>query len=51
VNRPTVADVRAMALLAREQERIRAAEVTLRLVPPDPPPAGGDPPGPPGPGS
>ena len=44
VNRPTAADVRAMALLAREQERIRAARVTLRLVSPDPPPAGGDPP-------
>jgi hypothetical protein len=49
VNRPTAADVRAMALLAREQERIRAARVTLRLVPPDPPPAGGDPPRSPGP--
>ncbi len=51
VNRPTAADVRAMALLAREQERIRAARVTLHLVPPDSPPSGGDPPGPPGPGS
>ena len=49
VNRPTAADVRAMALLAREQERIRAAQVGLRLVSPDPPPAGGDPPRPPGP--
>jgi hypothetical protein len=51
VNRPTAADVRAMALLAREQERIRAAEVDLRLIPPDSPPSSGDPPGPPGPGS
>ena len=34
LNRPTAADARAMALLAREQERIRAARVTLRLVPP-----------------
>ena len=32
VNRPTAADVRAMALLAREQERIAAARVELRLV-------------------
>ena len=32
VNRPTTADVRAMALLAREQERIPAARVELRLV-------------------
>ena len=32
VNRPTAADVRAMALLAREQERIPAARVELRLV-------------------
>jgi hypothetical protein len=50
VNRPTAADVRAMALLAREQERIRAAEVDLHLSP-DSPPSSGDPPGPPGPGS
>jgi hypothetical protein len=33
-----------MALLAREQERIRAARVTFRLVPPDPPPSSADPP-------
>ena len=32
VKRPTAADVRAMALLAREQERIPAARVELRLV-------------------
>jgi uncharacterized BrkB/YihY/UPF0761 family membrane protein len=43
VNRPTEADARAMALLAREQERIRTARVTFGLVPPDPPPSGGDP--------
>ena len=42
VNRPTAADVRAMALLAREQERIRAARVTLRLVPPDSSPSDSD---------
>jgi uncharacterized BrkB/YihY/UPF0761 family membrane protein len=48
VNRPTPADIRAMALLAREQERIRAADVEL-VVSPDPPPAGGDPPRSPGP--
>jgi membrane protein len=48
VNRPTPADIRAMALLAREQERIRAADVEL-VVSPDPPPADGDPPRPPGP--
>jgi hypothetical protein len=40
-NRPTVADARAFALLAREQERIPAARVDLRLVPPDQSPAGG----------
>jgi uncharacterized BrkB/YihY/UPF0761 family membrane protein len=43
VNRPTAADIRAMALLAREQERIRAADVEL-VVSPDPPPVGRDPP-------
>ena len=32
VNRPTAADVRVMTLLAREQERIPAARVGLRLV-------------------
>ena len=32
VNQPTAADIRAMALLAREQERIPAARVELRLV-------------------
>jgi uncharacterized BrkB/YihY/UPF0761 family membrane protein len=48
VNRPTAADVRAMALLAREQERIRAADVEL-VVSPDPPPADPGPPRSPGP--
>jgi len=38
INRPTAADVRAMALLAREQERIPVARVGLRLLPPDTPP-------------
>ena len=45
-NRPTVADVRAITLLAREQERIPAARVEVRLVSPDPLPADGDPPEP-----
>jgi membrane protein len=39
VNRPTVADARAMALLAREQERIPAARVDFRLVSRDGSPA------------
>jgi len=38
-NRPTAADTRAMTLLAREQERIPAARVELRLVPRESPPA------------
>jgi hypothetical protein len=42
-NRPTHADVRAITLLAREQERIPAARVDLRLVSRDPVPAPGDP--------
>ena len=45
VNKPTAADVHAMALLAGEQERIRAARVELS-VSRDPPPADGGPPGP-----
>ena len=49
VNRPTAADVRAMALLAREQERIRAARVDASPRPPRSAPAGGDPPPSPGP--
>ena len=40
VNRPTPADARAMALLAREQERIQAAQVDFHLASPDAPPAG-----------
>jgi len=34
LNRPTEADARALALLAREQERIPAARVTFRLAAP-----------------
>jgi membrane protein len=48
VNRPTAADLRAMTLLAAEQERIPAARVGFRLVPGDPPSTRN---GPPGPGS
>jgi len=48
VNRPTAADARAMALLAREQERIPAARVAFRLVSRDSSSAGN---GSPGPGS
>ncbi|MGO9501371.1 MAG: YihY/virulence factor BrkB family protein [Streptosporangiaceae bacterium] len=39
VNQPTAADVRAQALLAREQERIPAVRVELRLVARESPPA------------
>ena len=39
VNRPTTADVRAMTLLAREQERIPAARIGFRLVSRVSPPA------------
>ena len=46
LNRPTAADVRALALLAREQERIPAARVGFRLVSRDSPPADNGPPGP-----
>jgi len=42
LTRPTEADVRALTLLAREQERIPAARVSFRLAPPDPPPAPDD---------
>jgi membrane protein len=42
-NRPTAADARAITLLAREEERIPAARVTLRLIPQDLPPADGGP--------
>ncbi len=38
---PTAADARALALLAREQERIPAARVDLHLATPGSPPAGG----------
>ena len=51
LNRPTAADVRALTLLAREQERIPAARVGLRLAAPDSPPVPGDaPPASDGPG-
>ena len=44
-NRPTAADARALALLAREQERIPAARIQFRLVVRDSPPVpGGSPP-------
>ena len=39
LNRPTEADARALALLAREQERIPAARVAFRLAAPGSPPA------------
>ena len=38
LTRPTVADARALALLAREQERIPAARVAFRLATPGSPP-------------
>ena len=45
LNRPTAADARALALLAREQERIPAARVEFHLVARDSPPVpGGSPP-------
>ncbi|HYY17668.1 MAG TPA: hypothetical protein VE864_02420, partial [Streptosporangiaceae bacterium] len=52
LNRPTPADVRALDLLAREQERIPAARVDFHLAAPDPPPVpgGGSPPAKNGPG-
>lgn len=51
LNRPTAADARALALLAREQERIPAARVAFHLAPPGPPPVpGGSPPANDGPG-
>ena len=42
VNRPTAADARALALLAREQERIPAARIQFRLVARGSPPVPGD---------
>ncbi len=51
VNRPTTADARALTLLAREQERIPAARIQLRLAARGSPPVpGGSPPANPGPG-
>ena len=51
LNRPTTADVRALTLLAREQERIPAARIQLRLVARGSPPVpGGSPPANAGPG-
>ena len=51
LNRPTVADARALALLGREQERIPAARVALCLARPGPPPVpAGSPPANDGPG-
>ncbi len=41
LNRPTAADIRALALLAREQERIPAARVEFHLVAADSPPQPG----------
>jgi uncharacterized BrkB/YihY/UPF0761 family membrane protein len=41
LNRPTEADARALALLAREQERIPAARVSFHLAAPDSPPVPG----------
>jgi YihY family inner membrane protein len=42
LTRPTEADVRALTLLAREQERIPAARVSFRLAEPDSVPVPGD---------
>jgi len=42
LNRPTAADARALALLARQQERIPAARVGFHLVAPGSAPAPGD---------
>jgi membrane protein len=42
LNRPTAADARALALLAREQERIPAARVHFHLAAPGSPPGPGD---------
>jgi uncharacterized BrkB/YihY/UPF0761 family membrane protein len=51
VNRPTAADARALALLAREQERIPAARVEFHLATGGSPPVpGGSPPANAGPG-
>ena len=51
LTRPTAADARALALLAREQERIPAARIQFRLAAPGSPPVpGGSPPASDGPG-
>ena len=51
VNRPTTADVRALTLLAREQERIPAARIEFHLATGGSPPVpGGSPSAKPGPG-
>jgi uncharacterized BrkB/YihY/UPF0761 family membrane protein len=44
LKKPTAADARALALLAREQERIPAARVAFHLAPDTPPLPGGSPP-------
>jgi membrane protein len=45
VNHPTAADARALALRAREEERIPAARIDFHLAAPGSPPApGGSPP-------
>ena len=50
-NRPTTADVRALTLLAREQERIPAARIEFHLATGGSPPVpGGSPSAKPGPG-
>jgi uncharacterized BrkB/YihY/UPF0761 family membrane protein len=43
LKRPTAADAHALALLAREQERIPAARVAFHLAPDDSPPEGSAP--------
>ena len=45
LNRPTPADIRALALLAREQERTPAARIELRLASRHSPPADSTSPG------
>ena len=51
LNRPTAADARALALLAREQERIPAARIEFHLAARGTPPVpGGSPPASDGPG-
>jgi membrane protein len=45
LNHPTAADARAQFLVAREQERLAAARVEIRLASRDSPPPASDPPG------